>query len=452
MRAAWGGGWPAEDGGPTREQTVPGSGGLGLGAGETMALAAQRDAFACTMVVLRDPGEVFVLRHTMGRRPLEDESVAWVERVDPRTLAPIVRSPTLPGGPFWPGGLAAHGDGSLHVVHGRFCHRLSPALEVLASRELPQPLPYNSFVALCDGTLAMKEIDRELRAPAHLTFLDPVSLEPVCDEVTLPEPAIARLSADGDLLYVVGATTAWRYRWDGRRLERDESWQLRYHGGPGHSYGWDPVVSGGQVWFMDNGAHDYGTTMRGAGVSSGPVRLIRVSAADCADTEAVDVSGLGRGAVTDPPLYDPARRIAVGYDSANGVVQAFRYEDTLVPLWRAELDHAAHMVFFPSTGELVMHHFRCPRFARTALARRVGRATAGLMQSSSVRRALARRSADEVVVLDIESGSERARCPVPSMFQSVLFPAPGFERDLYWVTFSTLARLEVCNADAPLDI
>jgi hypothetical protein len=48
-----------------------------------------------------------------------------------------------------------------------------------------------------------------------------------------------------------------------------------------------------------------------------------------------------------------------------------------------------------------------------------------------------------VVVLDIETGSETARARVPSMFQSVLFPAPGWERDLYWCTFSTLARLEV---------
>jgi hypothetical protein len=446
VEAGWRGRWPAEDGGPTREQVVREPGGLGVGPGEKLVIAAQRDAFATTMVVLRDPGEVFVLRHTMGRRPLEDESVAWVERVDPLTLEPLLRSPTLPGGPFWPGGLAAHSDGSLHVVHGRHCHRLSAELEPLASRELPRSLPYNSFVVLGDGTLAMKEIDRDLRTPAHVALLDPVTLESVCEEVTLPEPVIARLSADGDLLYVIGATTAWRYRWAGGRLERDESWQFRYHGGGGHSYGWDPVVSAGQVWFMDNGAHDYGTTMRGAGVSAGPVRLIRVSASDCADTEVVEICGLGRGAVTDPPLYDPARRIAVGYDSANGVVQAFRYEDRLAPLWRAELDHAAHMVLFPVTGELVMHHFRCPRFARTAVARRLGRATSGLLQSPSVRGALARRSADEVVVLDIETGSERARCAVPSMFQSVLFPAPGFERDLYWVTFSTLARLSVVPA------
>jgi hypothetical protein len=409
-------------------------------------LAARRDAYASTMVILRDPGEVFVLRHTLGRRPLRDETMAWVERVDPTTLAPLERSPPLAGGPFWPGGLAAHGDGSLHVVYGRFCHRLSAALQPLASRELPRPLPYNSFVALADGTLAMKEIDRELHEPAHLTLLDPATLEPVCAEVTLPEPVVARLSADGNLLYVVGATTAWRYRWDGERLTRDEDWQVRYHGGAGRSYGWDPVIAGGHVWFLDNGAHDYATTMRGAARSSGPVRLIRVSAADCADAEMVEVSGLSHGAVTDPALYSAGRRIAVGYDSANGVVQAFRFADRLVPLWRAELDHAAHMVMFPATGEIVLHHFRCPRFARTALARRIGPAAAGLVRSAAVREALARGSADEVVVLDIETGAERARCAVPSMFQSVLFPAPGFDRDIYWCTFSTLARLEVVAA------
>jgi hypothetical protein len=398
------------------------------------------------MIVLRQPGEVFVLRHTLGRRPLRDQTECWVERINPRTLEPVAHSPRLPGGPFWPGGLAAHADGSLHVVHGRHCHRLSDALEPLATRQLAQDRPYNSFVALEDGTLAMKEIDRDLRHPAHLSLLDPSTLEPRCQENVLEEPSIARLSADGNTLYVVGATTLWRYHWDGCRLERDEGWRFRYHGGPAHSYGWDPVISGGHVWFLDNGAHDYSSTMRGAGLAPGPIRLIRVSTSDCADAEAVEVSGLARGTATNPPGYDPERRIAVGYDSGNGIVRAFRFDGRLAPLWRAELDHAAHMILFPATGELVLHHHRGPRFARTNPGRRLGQAASGLARSPGVREALARRAADEVVVLDIETGQERTRRAVPTMFQSVLFPAPGFERDVYWVTFSTLARLEVVRA------
>jgi hypothetical protein len=406
-------------------------------------LTAARDAFATTMVVLRGPGEVFALRHTVPSRPEREASTAWVERLDPASLAPLSRSPTLPGGPFWPGGLAAHANGSLHVVHGRFCHMLSPQLELLHSRKLPAARPYNSFVVLQDGTLAMKDLDRGLRAPARLSLLDPDTLTPRCPDVSLPEPAIARLSADGNTLYVVGATTVWRYLWDGDRLERDDDWRAPYLRGGDQTYGWDPVIAGGQLWLLDNGAHRYSTTMRGAGAATGPVHLIRVSLADAGDYGATEVSGASRGAVTNPPLYDPTRRIAIAYDSGNGVVQAFTFGDRLEPLWRRQLNHAGHMIQFPDTGELVVHDFRGPRLARTRLAGAVAQRATPVARSSRVRRAAARRSGDDVVVLDIETGVERARARVPSMFQSVLFPAPGFERDLYWCTFSTVARLVV---------
>jgi hypothetical protein len=439
----WDSPWPAEDGGPLRRQAPNGSAGLAIQDGERLALAATRDAFATTMVVLRAPGEVFALRHTMGRKPHRDPSVAWVERIDPIDLHPLRRSPELPAGPLWPGGIAAHANGSLHVVYGRFCHRLSAELELLASRELARPRPYNSFVVLGDGTLAMKDLDRSLSEPAHLTLLDPETLVPRCPEIELPEPSVARLAADGNVLYVVGTSTAWRYHWDGSRLERDVDWQVRYHGGPRHSYGWDPVLAGGQLWFLDNGDHDYATTMRGAGRAPGPAHLVRASLRDAGDYEVVEICGAARGTVTDPPLYDAERRIAVGYDSGNGIVQAFRFGTRLEPLWRRELAHAGHMIHFPDTGELVLHDFRGPRFAHTRLGRAAARASSGLARSPAVRRAVSRRSGDDVLVVDIETGAERARAHVPSMFQSVLFPAPGFARDLYWCTFSTLARLEV---------
>ena len=437
----WPSPWPAEDGGPRRSQAPTGSTGLGIATGERLVTSAVRDAFATTMAVLREPGEVFVLRHTMGSRPLVDPTVAWVERIDPRTLEPRRRSPRLAAGPFWPGGLAAHANGSLYVVYGRFCHRLSADLELLASRELPQPRPYNSFVVLGDGTLAMKDIDRSLTQRARVTLLDAETLEPRCPEVELPESVVARLAADGERLYAIGATTAYRYRWNGRRLEPDL--ELRYLDGPGQSYGWDPVIEGGQLWFLDNGEHDYASTMLGAGVATGPVHLHRISLADPTDREAAEVCGAPRGTVTDPPLYDPERRIAIGYDSGNGVLAAFRFDGRLKPLWQRPLAHAAHMIRYPDTGELVAHHWVGPAIARTrgwrALAGRAG----WIARSPRLRAATARFTGDDVVVLDLETGAEKARSRVPSMFQSVLFPAPGWERDLYWCTFSTLARLEV---------
>jgi len=178
-------------------------------------------------------------------------------------------------------------------------------------------------------------------------------------------------------------------------------------------------------------------------MSAGPVHLIRISASDPTDIESVEVCGAPRGAVTDPPLYDPARRIAVGYDSANGVLSAFRFDGSLTPLWSRELAHSAHMIRYPGTGELVAQDWSGPAAMRTRAAHRIGPALGWAPRVGPLRRAAARTSGDDVVVLDIESGHERARSRVPSMFQSVLFPCPGWGRDLYWCTFSTLARLEV---------
>ena len=445
--ALWPSRWPAEDGGPRRDQLAPGPP-LQIGPTERLTLAAHRDAYAATMFVLRDPGELFALRHTIGAHPLRDNSACWVERLDPLTLATVRRSPDLLGGPFWPGGLAAHANGSLYVVHGNHCHRLSSDLAPLASRRLERTRPHNSFVVLRDGSLAIKDLDLDEQEACELVLLDPTTLVPRCPPLRLPEPSVARLSADCNTVYVVGTESIWRAHSEGRRLTLDEDWHFRYHGGPRHSYGWDPVIAGAHVWFLDNGAHDYATTMRGAARSAGPVRLIRVAVADAGDADIVEVSGLPRGAVTNPPLYDAERRIAVAYDSSNGIVQAFRLSaDTrLVPLWRRELSHAGHMIHYAESGELVLHDHRGPAIARTRVARALANRSSRPANSPATRRALTRQSADEVVVVDIETGVERARARVPTMFQSVLFPAPGFGRDLYWCTFSTLARLEVTSA------
>ena len=88
---------------------------------------------APTVVVLRAQGEVYV----EGCR-IDADSTAWLERVDAESLATIERSPDLSGGPFWPGGMAAHANGSLYVTFGRWCHRLAADCSLLASRELPR--------------------------------------------------------------------------------------------------------------------------------------------------------------------------------------------------------------------------------------------------------------------------------------------------------------------------
>ncbi|MDA2992141.1 MAG: hypothetical protein O3B27_11360, partial [Actinomycetota bacterium] len=133
---------------------------MNIAGGERLEVTS-RDAFGVTMVVLRAPGEVYVLRNTVGTNIFEDPAVGWVERIDPHTLEALERSPDLPAGPFWPGGLAAHANGSLYTVFGRWCHRLAPDCSVIERRELPAPRPYNSFVILADGTIATKDLDHK---------------------------------------------------------------------------------------------------------------------------------------------------------------------------------------------------------------------------------------------------------------------------------------------------
>ena len=188
---------------------------------------------------------------------------------------------------------------------------------------------------------------------------------------------------------------------------RDTDWSFRYRTSADQSYGWDPVIAGGHVWFMDNGAHQYAGTMRGRGVAAGPVHLVRVAADDADDHELVQISGLPGGAVTNPPLYDAGSRIAIAYDSANAVLAAFRFDGSLTPLWRIDLDTAGHLVWFPADGTLMAYDHR---------------------------------ETEDVVFLDLATGTERARAATGSPMQSVVFPAAA-DGVVYYASLSTVARI-----------
>jgi hypothetical protein len=412
----WPSRWPAEDGGPSRRQAPAGGPSLAIAPNDHLTVTS-RVAMAATMVVLRDPGEVYLLGHTAG-----DDAISWVEQIDPDTLAPINRSIDLPGGPTWPGGIAAHADGSLIVVFGRHVHRLGPDLGVIASCRLSRARPYNSFVVLPDGHLAMKDFagarpghPEPDPAPSHLVVIEPETLEIVA-ELDLPEPSVARLSADGADLYVVGDTSLHRVRWTGTKLERDADFRAVYRTVDGQTYGWDAVIAGGAAWFLDNGAGSerYAGTFRGIGTATAPLHLVRVDL-ESAQVSLTEICGLPGGLVANPPAVDPERGVVVGYDSGNGIVAAFSFDVDGVtgPLWRCELNHAAHPLRYPDTGELVLCHFDTER------------------------------RVEQVVVLDITTGAERARVDTGSLVQSVLFPAAGFGRDLYLCSFMSVSRVAV---------
>jgi hypothetical protein len=397
--------WTHEDGGPRRQQLAPGR----LDARGAAIEVTTRTAPAVTMAVGDDDG-LFLLRHTAG-----DGAISFVERIDPIPLEPVATSAELAGGPVWPGGLGLHDDGSIHVVFGNHAHRLDRDLQVQASRQLPRNRPYNSFVTMPDGHLVTKDfggsrpglhVDAADREPCELVALDPVTLE-IVSSLVLPEPSIARLSADVDDVYVVGDTSLLCAQWDGRRFVLDDDLRAPYRTIDGQTYGWDAVLAAEHAWFLDDGdgSEGFSGTLRGHGVSTAPLHLVRVDLGT-GDVALAEVCGKAGGLIANPPVVDEARRVVVGYDSGNGVVTAFDV-DTLAVRWTRDQDHASHLVLYPESGELV-----------------TGDGT-------------------DVVILDIETGDELARADAGGGVQSVLFPCPGRGRDVYVCTFLSISRIEV---------
>jgi hypothetical protein len=448
--AYWPRPWTCEDGGPRRLCCATGQAGLGIRPGEHLEVAAVHDAFATDALVRREPGELYALRHDIAlRRPLATPVEGWVERLDPETLAVTASTPRLPGGAYWPGGIAAHANGDLHMVFGRWAHRLSPALEVLASHRLPVERPHNSFVVLDGGELVTKDCDAPAgREPSTVSVLDPETLLPVAPPLRLPEPCIARLSSDGESVIAVGTTVVFRLRLDrdAGRLTIDDGWRPRYGPEPERSYGWDPVLTDEHVLWMDNGRNHTDRTMLGSGEQSSPVRLWWARHDDDA-ARSVEISGLPYGTESNPPAWDPEGRVVVAYDAGNAVLRAWRMSDggDLAPLWRRDgFAHAGHLIVYPDTRELVAQDYRSSEALRRPPLRRALRPVLqALGRSAAMRRASLKTGADQLVVLDLDTGEDRARTAVPSPSQGFMFPAPGFGRDVYYQSLTTIARVVV---------
>ena len=148
--------------------------------------------------------------------------------------------------------------------------------------------------------------------------------------------------------------------------------------------------------------------------SGRPLHLVRVGLAD-GSVQLTEICGLPNGIIANPPAIDAVHRVAVGYDSSNGVVAAFRFDQhgVTAPLWTKQMLQAAHPLLFPDTGEVVLFDFDIER------------------------------NMDQVVVLRIETGEELARADTGSPVQSAVFGGVGWERDLYICSFATVSRVSV---------
>ena len=416
MSEYWKSSWAGEDGGPRRLQRARNAVIPTISADSQLDVTS-RDAPALTMAIVGPNDELFLQRIMPG-----PAAISWVEKIDPITLEVIAQSEQLAGGPLWPGGLAAHANGSLYVVFGNHAHRLSADLQVIASVELPRLRPYNSFVILPSGHLATKDFSGALPGqpngtpmePTELLILDPQDLR-IVTRLELAEPSIARLSADGNDIYVVGDYSLIRVFWRNETLIVDTTFNARYRTLEGQTFGWDAVITDEDAWFLDNGEGTqlFMGSFRGVGISSAPLHLVRVNK-KTARVTLTEICGLPDGIIANPPVVDTQRQIVVGFDSGNGVISGFDYdEDSVTPRWSRQQNHACHMLLSPEAGQIVTADHR-PDLG-----------------------------CEQVVILDITTGHEVARVSTTSPIQSAVFPAIGPKGDIYWCSMSTITRISV---------
>jgi len=138
---------------------------------------------------------------------------------------------------------------------------------------------------------------------------------------------------------------------------------------------------------------------------------VRLSTGQVSLTE---ICGLPGGVVANPPVVDERRNMVVGFDSGNGILAGFSYDEhSVTRVWSCEQNHGSHMLLYPQSGEFVSAHHD------------------------------AERGIEQVVVRDITTGSETCRVDTGSSIQSVVFPACGSRRDFYWCSMLGVSRITV---------
>lgn len=420
----WPSHWPVECGGNRRQKSAVGR--LDAVSG-TATVTTRSTGRWDVMVVTREPGEWYVggtMPAFTGPPPH-----GWVERFDPVTLEPLAVSPALPcGDHVWCGAILVHRNGSVYCVNGSYLHRLDPIdLHVENERALVD-CSHNGLLALSDGTLVTKDLRLEGQGPTTVSRFDPETLEPVGEPIVLPEGSMGRIAADVDpfgieYVYVPGTEHLLRLRVDPDGLVLDDL-QPQYRA-PGGDQGlaWDACLSGDAVWVMDNGdvpsvRHIHTTFPNGRFDDTpflswrqpapwrGPQRLLCVGV----DGKVREVTPFGTpgGGIIAPPVVVPERRTAIAWDSVNGGLAGVAIDDMEVR-WQLEVRPSMQPVVFPESGELVINDFRD--------------------------------GVDWLVVVDVETGELLDRVDTGSRIANGMFLTAGLERDVYYCSTLTLARV-----------
>jgi hypothetical protein len=384
------------------------------------------------MTVQRARGETYLLYNNHIK---SSEKYGGVERIDPVSLETICRSPRLPsGGHTWCGGVLVHENGYLYANNGDRCFKLDPDCNVVVEAKLPQDSAYNSLLSTADGRLVMKNIEHASAGVSKFVVLDPERLEQVGPEVAIPENSMGRIAMDtkaaGQQIYVPGSHHFYRYAYHDGELTLDPDWQPLYRrfASEVQSFSWDSCLADGGCWFLDNGDNEANVTIFGTrpfgldppprgsafrGRASSPQKLWRIDLDDPDRVSMLEPFKLPRGSIFSPPAFDPIRQIAIAFDTGNGRLGAFRYEPDgrFIKLWARSCRISMQLVLFLDSGELAVNDFE--------------------------------RGFDELVILDVESGREKARVATESRTANGMFLSTGWARDVLYCSIGSIARVHL---------
>jgi hypothetical protein len=383
------------------------------------------------MVVKREEGAFYVngtMPNFNGPLPF-----GWVDRIDPHTLEPTARSPELPcGGHIWCGAVAVHESGDIININGNFIHRLDPECGVVAERELPINRAHNGMLILSDGSIITKDLRLAGQGVSSVTRLSPDNLEVMGEPLPLPEGSMGRIAgdmnADGEFIYVPGIERVWRLRVSPDGLAIDEDWNPKYRDEPGdQGLAWDGCLSDNCLWVMDDGDIDsvraiFDQHPNGRGAPQqllswrrpapwkGRQRLMRIDLTT-GKVDAIAPFETPGGGIIAPPVNVPEVGICVAWDSINGGIAGI---DTtgrdLSVAWTFDARPSMQPVVFPDTAELVINDFQD--------------------------------GDDQLIVLDLRTGELLSRVPLGSRLANGMFLSPGGDRDIYYCSTLTLARVQ----------
>ncbi len=421
--------WPVECGGNRRQKAAHGA--LDAATGHPL-VTTNRNGRWNVMVVLREPGEVF-LAGTMaafsGAPPY-----GWVQRLDAESMEPAADTGELPcGDHVWCGAVLVHTNGDLYNVNGSFVHRVDADCKVVLERELPADRAHNGLLALSDGSLVTKDLRLEGQGRSTITRLDAESLELLGDPIELPEGSMGRIAADinadGEYVYVPGTEHLIRVSVDSEGWSVDDDYAPRYrNAGTQQGLAWDSCISDDNAWIMDNGdiqgvraifgQHPNGRfgdvpprqlSWQHPAPWTGAQRLLRVGLDDGAVAAVAPFDRPGGGIIA-PPVHVPEHRVTICWDSINGGLAGV-FEDDMSVAWRHDdIRPTMQPVVFPDSGEVVINDFVDGR--------------------------------DDLIVFDAASGDVVSRVVTGSTLANGMFLTPGGERDVYYCSTLTVTRVQ----------